>query len=98
MSGCRTRVAEQGAADDFCWGMASKAALLNELSGSTLGQWREEEPSRRSTMLVIGPPASSAKTEVIELGIGEQVDKIVDIGAQASPEAPSNRAFVSMLE
>ena len=81
----------------LCWGMASKATLLNELSGSTLGQWREEEPSRRSTLLVIGPPASSAKTEVIELGIGEQVDKIVDIGAQAVPGSFES-TFVSLLE
>jgi hypothetical protein len=81
----------------LCWGKASKAALLNELNGSTLVQWRMEEPSRRSTVLFIGPPTSSAKTEVIELGLGEEIDKIVDISAQAIPGAPESN-FVAMLE
>ena len=81
----------------LCWGNASKAALLNELHGSTLGQWRAEEPSRRSTMLFIGPPTSSAKTELIELGIGDEIDKIVDNSAQALP-GPLKSTFVAMLE
>ena len=81
----------------LCWGNASKAALLNELHGSTLGQWRAEEPSRRSTMLFIGPPTSSAKTELIELGIGDEIDKIVDNSAQALP-GPLESTFVAMLE
>jgi hypothetical protein len=56
-----------------------------------------EEPSRRSTVLFIGPPTSSAKTEVIELGLGEEIDKIVDISAQAIPGSPESN-FVAMLE
>jgi hypothetical protein len=71
----------------LCWGEASQAALLKELGDSTIARWRSEQPSSRSITLFIGPPTSSAKMEVNELGMGEEIDRIVDMSAQTTPGA-----------
>ncbi len=81
----------------LCWGNASHAALLKELGDSTIARWRSEQPSNRSIALFMGPPGSSAKMEVNELGMGEEVDKIVDMSAQTTPGALQS-TLIPMLE
>ena len=65
----------------LCWGSASRLAVLNEIANPALGKWRAEDPAR-SIVLLIGPPSSDAKKEVVELGMGEEIGKILDFTEQ----------------
>jgi hypothetical protein len=81
----------------LCWGEASQATLLKELGDSAIARWRSEQPSNRTISLFMGPPSSSAKMEVNELGMGEEIDKIVDMSAQSAPGALQSK-LIPMLE
>jgi hypothetical protein len=67
----------------LCWGSATRLALLGEIGNPALAKWRAEDPAARSIVLLIGPPATEAKKEVVELGLGEEIGKIVDLMEQS---------------
>ena len=54
----------------------SQCALLQELSEESLALWKAEQ---RKLALFMGPPDSSAKAEVLELGLGSEIDSIHDV-------------------
>ncbi len=60
--------------------------MLAELRGSTVGRWREAEFDPIGSA-VRRSPNTTAKSEVIELGVGNDVDKTVDLRAQATPDS-----------
>ena len=60
----------------LCWGAVSQCALLQELSEERLALWKGEQ---RKLALFMGPPDSGGKAEVLELGLGSEIDSIHDI-------------------
>jgi hypothetical protein len=63
----------------LCWANASKTAILSVVTDSTLARWRNGERDNRSITLLVGPPSSRSKTEAIDIGLGEAIDRVVDM-------------------
>jgi hypothetical protein len=82
----------------LCWGNATQAALVSELTGSTIAKWREEDPAKRSIVLLIGPPSTAAKAEVIELGLGEDINTIVDGSSQTAPGSDVGATLIPKMD
>jgi hypothetical protein len=62
----------------LCWERAPAAALLKEFSNRSLNDWRAKHRAQ-SIPLIIGPPKSTEKMEVVELGgIGEDISTTID--------------------
>src|SRR5262249_312449 len=63
----------------LCWGDAKRAAIIAELNDSIISRWRGGDPDRRAVWLYVGGPTTPQKEEILEFGLGDDVEKIVDM-------------------
>jgi hypothetical protein len=62
----------------LCWGKSTQPAVFRELLNPVVNDWSRTR-GKGSIPLIIGPPNSSAKMEVIDLGgIGEEIATVID--------------------